>query len=159
MSNATKQVLGGRECVRVCIAQVSPVYMNRDASVRRAVETIREAAANGAELVVFTETWLSGYPHWTEGWDSSLPRWAQGRVKFFDEALLVPSEATELISRAARDCRVHVVMGCNEMDPRPGNGTIYNSLLFFDRTGTLIGRHRKLMPTFTERLFWRGRRH
>lgn len=154
MSTAAKQVLGGRECVRVCIAQVSPVYMNRDASARRAVLAIHEAAANGADLVVFTETWLSGYPHWTEGWESPLSQWAQARVRFFDEAVLVPSETTELISRAARDARVHVVMGCNEIDPRAGNGTIYNSLLFFDRTGTIVGRHRKLMPTFIERLYW-----
>lgn len=154
MSTATKQILGGRECVRVCIAQVSPVYMNRDASAQRAVETIREAAVNGADLVVFTEAWLSGYPHWTEGWDSPLSRWAAGRTRFFDEAVLVPSEATDMIARAARESHVHVVLGCNEIDPRAGNGTIYNSLLFFDRTGAIIGRHRKLMPTFTERLFW-----
>jgi nitrilase len=128
--------------------------MNRDASARRAVETIREAAAGGADLVLFTEAWLSGYPHWTEGWESSLPRWAAGRIRFFDEAVLVPSETTELIARAACESRVHVVLGCNEIDPRAGNGTIYNSLVFFDRAGTILGRHRKLMPTFTERLFW-----
>jgi predicted amidohydrolase len=151
---ASKSVLGGRESVRVCIAQLSPVYMNRAASTRRAVEAIREAAANGADLVVFTETWLSGYPHWSEGWESNLPTWAAARIKFYDEALLVPSDSTDAISRAARESHIHVVMGCNEIDPRPGNGTIYNSLIFFDRQGTIIGRHRKLMPTFVERLFW-----
>jgi len=154
MTSTTKQVLGGRERVRVCIAQLSPVYMNRDATVQRAVAAIREAAANGADLVVFPETWLSGYPYWTEGWDSSLQEWAAGRIRFFDEAVLVPSEATETIGRAARAAGVHVVLGCNEVDPRPGNGTIYNCLLFFDRSGSILGRHRKLMPTFTERLFW-----
>jgi predicted amidohydrolase len=153
-SAAAKRVLGGRERIKVCIAQVSPVYLNRDATVLRAVATIREAGANGADLVVFPETWLSGYPYWTEGWDSSLREWAAGRIRFFDEALLVPSAATEAIGRAAREARVHVVMGCNEIDPRPGNGTIYNSLVFFDRSGTIMGRHRKLMPTFIERLFW-----
>ena len=153
-SAAAKRVLGGRERIKVCIAQVSPVYLNRDATVLRAVATIHEAGANGADLVVFPETWLSGYPYWTEGWDSSLREWAAGRIRFFDEALLVPSAATEAIGRAAREARVHVVMGCNEVDPRPGNGTIYNSLVFFDRTGTIMGRHRKLMPTFIERLFW-----
>jgi nitrilase len=153
-SRAAKQILGGRERVRVCIAQVSPVYMDRDASVRRAVETIREAAANGAELVVFPETWLAGYPYWTEGWDSSLPEWAAGRVRLFDEAVLVPSDATDAIARACREHRVEAVVGCNEVDPRPGNCTIYNCLLFFDRDGHLLGRHRKMMPTFIERLFW-----
>jgi predicted amidohydrolase len=128
--------------------------MEREKSAQRAAATIREAAANGADLVIFSETWLPGYPYWTEGWDSSLPDWAAGRIRLFDESVLVPSEATETIARAARDARVHVVMGCNEIDPRPGNGTIYNSLLFFDRSGRLYGRHRKLMPTFIERVFW-----
>jgi predicted amidohydrolase len=154
MLSASKTVLGGRESVRVCIAQISPVYLNRAASTRRAVGAIREAAANGADLVVFTETWLSGYPHWSEGWESNLPAWAAVRVKFYDEALLVPSESTEAIARAARESNIHVVMGCNEIDPRPGNGTIYNSLIFFNRQGQIVGRHRKLMPTFVERLFW-----
>ena len=153
-STAAKQVLAGRDRIKVCIAQVSPVYLNRDATVGRAVAAIREAGANGADLVVFTEVWLSGYPYWTEGWDSSLREWAAGRVRFFDQAVLIPSDATEAIGRACREARVHVVLGCNEIDPRPGNGTIYNSLVFFDRNGTILGRHRKLMPTFIERLFW-----
>lgn len=153
-SSAAKQVLGGRERIKVCIAQVSPVYLNREATVTRAVTAIREASSAGADLVIFPETWLSGYPYWTEGWDSSLREWAAGRVRFFEQALLIPSAATEAIGRAAREARIHVVLGCNEIDPRPGNGTIYNSLVFFDRTGAILGRHRKLMPTFIERSFW-----
>lgn len=128
--------------------------MERERTAQRAAKVVHEAAANGADLVVFPETWLAGYPYWTEGWDSALPQWAAGRNRFFDEAVLVPSEATDTIARAAREAGVHVVVGCNEIDPRPGNGTIYNSLLYFDRRGRLLGRHRKLMPTFIERLFW-----
>jgi nitrilase len=149
-----KQVMGGREQVRVCLVQQSPAYLNRDATVGRAVSIIAEAAANGAELVVFPEVWLAGYPYWTEGWDSNLAQWASGRLRFFDEAVLVPSAATEAIAAAARASAVHVVMGCNELDPRPAVQTIYNSLLYFDRSGQLTGRHRKTMPTFTERMFW-----
>ena len=149
-----KSVLGGNESVRVCIAQVSPAYMDREESTRRACQVIAEAGANGARLVVFPEVWLSGYPYWTEGWDSPLGQWAGGRIRFFDEAVMVPSATTEAIGQAARQANVYVVMGCNEIDPRPAVNTIYNSLLFFDRDGSLMGRHRKLMPTFTERLFW-----
>jgi predicted amidohydrolase len=128
--------------------------MNRDATAARAVKIIAEAASAGAELVVFPEVWLSGYPYWTEGWDSQLGPWAAVRTRFFDEAVVVPSTATEMIGKAAKDAAVHVVMGCNEIDPRPEVHTIYNSLLFFDRSGQIIARHRKLVPTFTERLFW-----
>jgi nitrilase len=154
MTTNTRKVLGGRDVVRICIAQISAAYLDREASVRRAVAAIREAAAGGADLVVFPEAWLAGYPYWTEGWDSGLQAWAGGRLRFVDQAVEVPSEATAAIARAARESNVLVVLGCNEMDPRPGVGTIYNSLLLFGRDGTLLGRHRKLMPTFTERMFW-----
>lgn len=149
-----KRVLGGRESVRVCIAQISPAYMDREATALRAVGAIREAGAAGADLIVFPEVWLAGYPYWTEGWDSALPQWAAGRIRFHDEAVIVPGETTEMLGAAAAQAGINVVIGCNEIDSRPGVGTIYNSLLFFDRQGALLGRRRKIMPTFTERMFW-----
>ncbi|MFO1375910.1 MAG: carbon-nitrogen hydrolase family protein [Steroidobacteraceae bacterium] len=153
-SKPGNRVLGGREKVKVAIAQISPAYMNRAACVARACTAIEEAGRNGAELVVFPEVWLAGYPYWTEGWDSPLPRWAAGRVMFADNALVIPGEDSERLAQAVRRAGVYVVLGCNEMDPRPGVQTVYNSLIFFAPDGTVLGRHRKLMPTFTERLFW-----
>ncbi len=148
------KVLGGREVVRVAIAQHSPAFMQTETCVTRACSLIREAAANGAELIAFPEVWLSGYPFWTEGWDSPLQRWIDGRMRFRDAAIMAPGEETERIGDAARTAGVYVMMGCNEMDSRPECQTIYNTQLFFGRDGSLIGRHRKLMPTFTERVFW-----
>ncbi|HEX3948245.1 MAG TPA: carbon-nitrogen hydrolase family protein [Steroidobacteraceae bacterium] len=149
-----RPVLGGHESVRICVAQISPAYMNRDACVTRACEAIRSAGQGGAQLIVFPETWIAGYPYWTEGWDSALPDWAAARIRFMDEAVVAPSAVTEALGRAAREANIYVVVGCNELDPRPEVQTIYNSLLIFSRDGTLLGRHRKLMPTFTERMFW-----
>src|SRR6266568_3627436 len=80
----SKQVLGGREKVQVAIAQKSPAFMNREASVARACAAIEEAGRHGAHLVVFPEAWLAGYPYWTEGWDSPLPQWVGGRILFRD---------------------------------------------------------------------------
>lgn len=154
MSESRKPVLGGRDKVKAAIAQISPVFLDREASIGRAVAAIGEAADNGADIVVFPEVWLAGYPYWTEGWDSHLPAWVGGRIAFRDAALLVPSEDTERLGAAARQHGVHVVMGCNEIDSRRESDTIYNTLLFFDRAGTLLGKHRKLMPTFSERQFW-----
>jgi predicted amidohydrolase len=154
MSQPRHQVLGGRDAVKVCVAQISPAYMNRDETAKRAVKAIAQAGREGAELIVFPEVWLSGYPYWTEGWESGLQQWAGGRVRFFDEAVLVPSPVTEMIGQAAKAANMYVVIGCNEIDPRPNCNTIYNTLLFFDRHGELMGRHRKLMPTFSERLYW-----
>ncbi len=152
--NTKQPVLGGRESVRICVAQISPAYMNREICVARACEAIRSAGAAGAQLVVFPETWIAGYPYWTEGWDSALPAWAAARIRFMDEAVHPPGAVTEAIGRAAREANVYVVVGCNELDPRPEVRTIYNSLLVISREGNLLGRHRKLMPTFTERMFW-----
>ena len=100
-----KPVLGGREKVKVAIAQKSPVFMNLDASVERAESLILEAGRNGAQLVVFPEAWLAGYPYWTEGWDSALPQWAGGRILFRDNALVVPGASrTRCARRASTSC-------------------------------------------------------
>jgi predicted amidohydrolase len=154
MSVGRKPVLGGREAVKVAIVQKASRFLDKEASLQRAEAYIAEAAALGAELIVFPEVWLAGYPYWTEGWDSSLQSWVGGRVAFRDAAVLAPSEDTERLGVAARRAKAYVVMGCNEIDPRPEVSTIYNTLLFFDPEGRLIGRHRKTMPTFSERLFW-----
>jgi predicted amidohydrolase len=153
-SKSSRKVLGGHDKVKVAIAQKSPVFMNREASVTRACTIIEEAGRNGAQLVVFPEVWLAGYPYWTEGWDSALPQWAGARILFHDNALVVPGEDSERIGQAACKAGAYVALGCNEMDPRPEVSTIYNSLVFFAPDGTVLGRHRKLMPTFTERMFW-----
>jgi nitrilase len=154
MQSASDKILGGKPAVKVCIAQLSPAFMDHKESTRRAVKAIADAGKKGAELVVFPEAWLSGYPYWTEGWDTHLRQWAGGRIRFYDEAILVPGPITEQLGAAAKAAGTCVVIGCNEMDSRPGVNTIYNTLLFFDNHGNLLGRHRKLMPTFTERLFW-----
>jgi nitrilase len=151
---SAKPVLGGRETVKIAIVQKAPRFLDKEASLTLAENYIAEAAAGGADLVVFPEVWLSGYPYWTEGWDSGLQDWVAGRVRFRDAAILAPSEDTVRLAEAARRAGAYVVMGCNEIDPRPEVSTIYNCLLFFDREGHLMGRHRKTMPTFTERMFW-----
>lgn len=154
VGKSRKPVMGGRESVKVATIQQPSVYLDREGCVRRACELIHEAGAAGAELVAFPEAWLAGYPYWSEGWASKTERWVEGRVRFRDAAVTVPSEDTEAIGRAAREANVVVVIGCNELDSRPEADTIYNSLLFFNRDGSLVGSHRKLLPTAGENSFW-----
>lgn len=154
MPASRKKVLGGLPVVKVAIVQQSPAFMDREACLGRAETYIAEAGAAGAQLVVFPEVWLSGYPYWTEGWDSELQSWVKERVRFRDAAVVAPSEDTERLGAAAAKAGVYLAMGCNELDSRPEVGTIYNSLLFFGPDGRLLGRHRKTMPTFTERMYW-----
>src|ERR1035441_6824622 len=141
-----QKVLGGRGSVKVAVIQTPPVFLDREKSVDRACNKIAEAARQGAELVAFTEPWLAGYPYWGEGWQTELQKWLPVRVRFYDNAVLIPSEDTERLCHAAAKANTHVVIGCNEMDSRPGVHTIYNTLLFIDRSGRILGRHRKTVP-------------
>ncbi len=149
-----QKVLAGRKSVKVAVMQTPPVYLEREKTVALACDKIAEAASQGAELVAFTETWLAGYPYWGEGWGSELQKWAEVRARFYDAALLIPSEDTQRLCDAAARANTHVVIGCNELDSRPGVHTLYNTLLFISRSGRLLGRHRKTMPTFVERAIW-----
>ena len=125
MAKSPKKVLGGLPVVKVAIVQKSPAFMDRDASLARAEAYIAEAGAEGAQLVVFPEVWLSGYPYWTEGWDSNVGDWVKERVRFRDAAIVAPSEDTERLGAAAAKAGVYLAMGCNELDGRPEVGTIY----------------------------------
>lgn len=146
--------MGGREQVKVAIAQVSMPWMDREACVTRACEAIEESGRDGAELIIFPENWLAGYPYWTDGWNSDRHTWIEARVRFFDAAIARPSEDSERLAAAAAKAGAYVVMGANEMDPRPESETVYSSLLLYGPDGSFLGRHRKLMPTAQERSFW-----
>ena len=150
----SQKVLGGRSKVKVAVVQTPPVYLDREKTVDLACRKIAEAAAQGAELIAFTETWLAGYPYWTEGWGSNLAEWIPTRIRFYDNAVLIPSEDTDRLCQAAARANAHVVIGCNELDSRPSAHTLYNTLLFIDRSGKILGRHRKTVPTFVERAVW-----
>jgi predicted amidohydrolase len=152
--SARDRVLGGRDCVRVAIVQTAPVFLDLERSLDKACLKIAEAAAGGAQLVVFSETWLAGYPYWDEGWNSQAEPWMEVRERFFDNALVIPSAQSQRLCEAAATHKVMVVMGCNELDTKTGSHTIYNTLLYIGRDGAVIGKHRKLMPTFVEAAFW-----
>lgn len=126
--------------------QAAPVFMDREATVEKACALIAEAARNGAKLVVFPETWVPTYPFW----DMRRP---DAWIELHRNAVEVPSLATERLGRAARGAGAYVAIGVNERDTRT-KGTLYNTLLYFGPDGVLLGAHRKLMPSVTERLIW-----
>lgn len=139
----------------VAVAQVAPAFLDLDGSLRRAEETIAEAARGGARLVAFAETWLPGYPSWADAgipWEDPTAKAAFARLH--RNAVEVPGPATEALCRAARRHRIHVVMGMTERDAQFSRGTLYNSLLFVSDAGEILGVHRKLVPTHSERVIW-----
>ncbi len=149
------KVLGGREKVKVAVIQASPVFMDKRGSIEKACKLIKEAGQNGAELVTFSETFIPGYPaYYTVGYETPPHEWTDFMIALQENSVLIPSEDTQILGEAARDAGTYLVMGINELDDRPGSQTVYNSLLYIDKEGQVMGRHRKLMPTYTERVYW-----
>ncbi len=130
--------------------QAAPVFLDRDATVDKACEIIGEAGRAGADLIVFPETWIPGYPFWI-----SSSRVFSGDVfaQLWKNAVELGSPAVDRLGEAAREAGAYVVMGVDERDT-VSRGTLYNSLLYFSPEGEVVHRHRKLMPTFTERTVW-----
>jgi predicted amidohydrolase len=145
--------------LKVGIIQASPIFSDLEASLAKAVSYVGQAANVGAQLVAFGETWLPGYPAWLDHCpDAALWNHAPTKEVFAQlrrNSVVVPGRETETLAQAARDHKVSIVIGINErVDAGAGNGTLYNSLLSFDPEGQLAVHHRKLVPTYTERLVW-----
>jgi nitrilase len=137
------------------VAQAAPVFLDRDATVEKAVRLIGEAGDHGAKLIAFPETWIPGYPGWifgAAGWED--PRSKRTFARLHANAVEVPSPATDALCDAARAAGMHVVIGIHERDTDFSTGTIYNSLLFVSDEGEILGTHRKLVPTHAERILW-----
>jgi predicted amidohydrolase len=144
--------------VRAAVVQAE-VPTSRADGLARAARLTRDAAAQGATLVVFPESWLPGYPIWLDVCrDAGL--WNHAPVKavfrrLAEESVAVPGIEAEALAEIARENRVALVMGVSErVDVGPGQGTLYNSILTYGRDGMLLNHHRKLMPTYTERMVW-----
>lgn len=141
-------------CLRVAVIQHAPVFLNLDESLEKACALIEEAADQGAELIVFPETWLPGYPVWIDSspkaalWDYP-PAKALYRL-LVENSITVPGKHLDQLLAMAKKTGTYVVMGAHE---RLG-GTLYNTMILIGRDGEEYRVHRKLIPTYTERMVW-----
>lgn len=139
--------------IRVAVVQAAPALFDTPRSLQKLADLTADAARRKAELVVFPEAFVGGYPKGHDFGVSVGLRTPEGREEFrrlFDNAIEVPGPATDFIGNAARDHGVHLVGGVVERD----GGTLYCTALIFGPDGTLLGKHRKLMPTAMERILW-----
>jgi len=137
--------------IRVAAVQATYVLMDREATIDRVAELTAEAAGQGARLVVFPEVFVPGTPIWID----TTPIW-DGDAHWFrllaENAVVIPGPSTDRLGAIAREHGVWLAIGVEEKEPN--GATIYNSTLYFSPDGTLVEKHRKLMPTGSERTVW-----
>ncbi len=148
-----------QKSMTIGIVQAGPVHLNLEQSLEKALDLISRAAEQKADMVVFGETWLSGYPAWLDHcpnvarWDYEPTKTAFARM--YDNGVEVPGPATEVLAKQARQHQLYIAIGINEIVRSGiGNGTIYNSFLLFGPSGDILLHHRKLMPTYTEKMIY-----
>lgn len=136
------------ETVRVAAVHAAAPFLNLEAGVSRAVEFIQQAAAGGARLVAFPETFLPGYPHWI--WSHTSKYAAPLFAELYQNSMEFPSPQADRLAAAAQEAGIWVCMGVNERE----GGTLYNTMAWFSPEGRLAAKHRKLHPTNAERTVW-----
>src|ERR1700694_3335537 len=129
-----------KRIVKAAAAQLAPVIDNCLATTEKVCEYIEKAAQNGAEIIVFPETFIPNYPYFS----FVKPAISLGKdhLKLYDEAVAIPGPVTQAVSVVAKKFGIVVVLGVNEKD----YGTLYNTQIIFDATGEIVLRRRKITP-------------
>jgi len=141
--------------IKVAAIQAAPEFLNREATVEKACRLIREAGAGGAKVIGFPEGFIPGHPLWFHFYPATCPESQRMSTELFKNAVEIPSPATDALGEAARDAGAYVVMGLCEKRPAT-LGTLFNTQLFIDPNGKVMGKHQKLVPTGAERVVHTG---
>ncbi|PIB27179.1 carbon-nitrogen hydrolase [Maribacter sp. 4U21] len=143
--------------LKVALAQIAPVWLNKKATLEKIEATIKEAAKEKAELVVFGEALLPGYPFWlalTEGasWDKKVNK--ELHAHYVRNSIQIEAGELETVQTLAKENNIAIYLGMMERAQNRGGHSIYASLVYIDQQGTIKSAHRKLQPTYDERLTW-----
>ena len=139
------------------VAQIAPVWLQRDATLAKIVARIREAGARGCGLVAFGEALVPGYPFWVERTDGA--RFESALQKelyrhYVQQSVSIEAGDLDGICTTARENAIAVYLGVIERAPDRGGHSLYASMVYIDARGAIGSVHRKLMPTYEERLVW-----
>jgi nitrilase len=143
------------QTVKVGVVQAAGEFLDREGSVRRACEFIEEAGRQGITILGFPEGFIPAHPVWYHYFPASSRESFDFAARLFNNSVEVPGPEIDQICEAASRAGVNVVLGVCERRPRTA-GTLYNTQLFIDSTGRLLGKHQKLTPTLGERLVHTG---
>lgn len=132
--------------------QTAPVFLNKEETIGKVCILIEEARDNAADLIVFPEALIPTYPYWPKdlGTGSERKLVLDAFTELYKNSVEIPSKDTDKLSEAARKAGSYVIIGVNERD----GGTLYNTILFIDKNGKLMGKHRKLMSIDSEKCIW-----
>ncbi len=139
--------------VKTAVIQAAPILFNREATIDKACQLIREAGRDGCQLILLPEAFVPAYPR---GFSFGMvvgSRKPEGRLlwqRYWENGVDIPSAATDALGVAAKEANAVVSIGVIERD----GGTLYCTQLYFDAQGHIMGKHRKLKPTGAERLIW-----
>jgi len=135
---------------KAATVQTSPIFLNVEKTVDKAISFIKEAAQNGAKLIAFPEVFIAGYPYWN--WIMTPVQGSKWYEELYKNSVSVEDAVMQKLYKTAKDNDIHIVIGINERGQ--SYGEIYNTNLIIDNKGKLIGKHRKLVPTWAEKLTW-----
>nr|WP_285860085.1 MULTISPECIES: carbon-nitrogen hydrolase family protein [Paenibacillus] len=143
--------------VKVAVIQAAPILFDKQSAMDKISTMTKEAAEQGAELIVFPEVFLPGYPRGLSFGARVGSRTQGGRKdweRYWSSAIDVPGDETKQIGDLAKELGVHLVIGVVERDQEFSTGTLFNTMIYIGPDGELLGKHRKLVPTGSERLLW-----
>ena len=143
--------------LKIGLAQLSPVWLNRQKTLEKILECHEEAAVQGCGLLVFGETYLPGYPFWielTDGARFNSQFQKEMHAHYFTEAVQIERGDLSQLCEACKAKEMAVIIGCLERPIDRGGHSVYCSLVYIDQKGVIQSVHRKLMPTYEERLSW-----
>ncbi len=141
----------------IAMAQISPVWLDRKATLDKVSTYVANASKQGCQLVVFGEALVPGYPFWlslTRGADFDSPLQKEIHAHYVNNAIQIEAGDLDAICELARDLGIAIYLGTIERAQNRGGHSLYCSLVYIDQTGTIQSVHRKLQPTYEERLSW-----
>lgn len=143
--------------VRAAAIQATPIFLDKRSTIEKYAGLIQIAGRAGAQLIVTPETGVPGYPYWRGSFSftdaTSAQQWRDTVITYHRESVSIERDLAPIQS-AARATSAYCVLGISERDERPGSESLYNTMVYVGKDGRILGRHRKLMPTYQERFFW-----